>query len=59
MKYLVVKFWKFALFSIVLYILGMVCGAGLLGIFIIKSLETWERSNRPVSSLLEKKHDRN
>jgi len=58
-KYLVVKFWKFALFSIALYVLGMVCGAGLLGIFIIKSLEKWERSNRPIPPLLEKKHDRN
>lgn len=46
MKYLVVKFWKFALYSIAMYIIGMVCGAALLALWITKSLETWERSNR-------------
>jgi len=45
-KYLVVKFWKFTLYSVVLYIMGAACGAGLLAIWITKSLDTWERSNR-------------
>jgi glycerol uptake facilitator-like aquaporin len=46
MKYLVVKFWKFALYSVAMYIIGAVCGAALLALWITKSLDIWERSNR-------------
>lgn len=46
MKYLVVKYWKFALYSVALYITGAVCGAALLALYIVTQLDTWERSNR-------------
>jgi hypothetical protein len=45
-KYLVVKFWKFALYSVAMYIIGAVCGAALLALWITNQLDTWERSNR-------------
>jgi hypothetical protein len=45
-KYVVVKFWKFAFYSVAMYIIGAVCGAALLGLYMVKQLDTWERSNR-------------
>jgi hypothetical protein len=29
-----------------MYIIGAVCGAALLGLYMVKQLDTWERSNR-------------
>lgn len=46
MKYAVIRMWQLTLFSIALYAVGMVCGAALMLLYLVKQLDTWERSNR-------------
>jgi hypothetical protein len=45
-KYAVIPVWQLTLFSIALYAVGMVCGAALLGLYLMHQLDEWERSNR-------------